>query len=72
MKGEPDPNAWVDYVNATRTQLAGEFIKRREFVDPYMRIEKGILIMGYACGAPNDLGWEQLRRKTGSRMEKGR
>ncbi|KKK82571.1 hypothetical protein LCGC14_2802040 [marine sediment metagenome] len=56
---EAKPNAYVDYVDAA----TGEFIKGREFIDPYMRIEKGRLIMGYACGAPNHLGWEQLRRK---------
>jgi len=57
MIAETKPNAYVDYVDAT----TGEFIKRREFIDPYMHIEKGRLVMGYNCGAPNDLGWEQLR-----------
>lgn len=63
---QAEPNAYVDYVDAT----TGKLIKRQEFIDPYMRVERGELIMGYACGAPNDLGWEQLRKK--ARRETGR
>ena len=63
---EAKPNAYVDYVDAA----TGKFIKGREFIDPYMHIEKGRLIMGYACGEPNHLGWEQLRRKArGERID---